>query len=98
MAEDAAANDGHIVFSVPLFSKENFAGSANELVNGHLANKRQMLVTTKFQNTNEEKGKSERQLYLFILMVSDWIVISSNISPVNGVVKMEKKKLRMWLH
>lgn len=98
LAEDAAVNDGHIVFSVPLFSKQNFDGSAYKLVNGHLANKSQMVVTTKFQNTDEEKRKTERQLYLLILMVSDWIVISSNISPVNRVVKMENKRLQMQLH
>jgi hypothetical protein len=40
---------------VLLFSKQNFAGSAKKLVNGNLANKRQMIVTKKFHNTIEAK-------------------------------------------
>jgi hypothetical protein len=73
--------DGDMSFSVELFSWQNFAGSANNLVNGYLKRKRMVAAVELQISTPRSKLRED---YLLSRMVLDPITISSNVYPVHS--------------
>ena len=84
------ARDGEMSFSVELFSWQNFAGSANNLVNGHLKEKKKQMVAAVKLQISTPRSKL-REHYLLSRMVLDPIAISSNAYPVHSMVKNSKE-------
>jgi hypothetical protein len=80
---------GEMPFSVELFSRQNLAGSANNLVNGHLKEKKKMVAAVKLQISTPRCKLIEH--HLLNRTVFDSITISSNTYPVHGMVNTVKR-------
>jgi hypothetical protein len=82
------ARGGEMPFSVELFSRQNLAGSANNLVNGHLKGKKDGCCSETSISTPRCKSIEH---HLLSRTVFDSITISSNTYPVHGMVNTVKR-------